>query len=132
MRQIGQRFFQPLRRVTATYSKALNACLVMAVVLSFAALTGCDRASVERRYHANGKLAEEMAYLTDDQGHRVRHGLGVSWHPNGIRSHLQAFNRGKPVGYAIAWDEQGRLLERHPMRASRHGDLAVQAPLSHR
>lgn len=125
-------FHSVLRFASHASAKVSNACLAVAVVFSLTALTGCDRASVERRNHANGKLAEEIAYLTDDHGHRVRHGLSVSWHPNGTRSHLQAFNRGKPVGYAMAWDEQDRLLERHSQPVSRHGDLALQAPLPQR
>lgn len=73
----------------------------------------CDSASVERRYYADGTLAEETAYLTDDQGYRVRHGLRLSWHANGERSRLEVFNRGKPTGYVITWDTEGRLLNRH-------------------
>ncbi len=104
--------------------------LGMALLLSLCvfflciSLSACDKATVERRYNAQGRLVEEQAWLEihDARGQvtdKVPHGLHVNWDSAGQRRRLEVFNRGKRMGYVLSWDEAGYLhREGAPMSSS--------------
>jgi len=66
--------------------------------------------SVERAFHRNGQLREEVP-LRDGQ----RHGVVRVWHKNGRLANEEPYQNGLLHGVCRQWNESGRLLGKYRM-----------------
>lgn len=65
---------------------------------------------VQRDYHRNGQLREEVPFRDG-----VRHGIVREWHRNGVLATEEPYQDGLRHGLSRAWDEHGKLLGKFKM-----------------
>jgi hypothetical protein len=66
---------------------------------------GKPRSKIERSFHRNGTLREEVSFLG-----RQLHGAYRTWHPNGRLASEEFYEEGRLHGLCRQWNARGKLL----------------------
>lgn len=83
---------------------ALLAGGILAASLSLAA---CVETQVSETEYADGVRKTRAVYLSGPGGAPVRHGVQLSWYPDGGRESMESFIAGSRQGYSFRWHPDG-------------------------
>ena len=91
---------------------ALLAGGILAAFSSLASLTACVGTQVSETEYADGVRKTRAVYLSGtggalDGGAPVRHGVQLSWYPDGGRESMESFIAGSRQGYSFRWHPDG-------------------------
>ena len=84
---------------------ALLAAGVLAASMSLAA---CVRTEVRETIYADGVRKNRAVYLRGSGEAPIRHGVQLSWYPDGGRESMESFVSGYRQGYSFRWHPDGR------------------------
>jgi hypothetical protein len=95
---------RPMKAKPTIRPGALLAGGVLAASLSLGA---CVRTEVFEWEYADGVRKTRAVYLSGSGGSPVRHGVQLSWYPDGGRESMESFVSGYRQGYSFRWHPDG-------------------------
>lgn len=82
---------------------------MMACALALGLFAACTSTQVRDETHRNGALKSREAYLPVQGGSRTKHGVQMTWYPDGGKESMDIYSRGYRQGYSVRWHPNGKL-----------------------